>query len=129
MTHAHQLRTESLVAGYAGAVVVDDVDLDVPAGRISVIVGANACGKSTLLKTMSRLLTPESGTVILNGRRIDQIPTKELARSLGLLPQQPIAPEGIVVSELVGGTRTRSSSGPGRPRTTSPSRTPSTRPA
>ncbi len=102
MTHAHQLRTESLVAGYAGAVVVDDVDLDVPAGRISVIVGANACGKSTLLKTMSRLLTPESGTVILNGRRIDQIPTKELARSLGLLPQQPIAPEGIVVSELVG---------------------------
>ncbi|GMM96752.1 ABC transporter ATP-binding protein [Microbacterium sp. MTN4-26] len=102
MTHAHQLRTESLVAGYAGAVVVDDVDLDVPAGRISVIVGANACGKSTLLKTMSRLLTPESGTVILDGRRIDQIPTKELARSLGLLPQQPIAPEGIVVSELVG---------------------------
>ena len=102
MTHAHQLRTESLVAGYAGAVIVDDVDLDVPAGRISVIVGANACGKSTLLKTMSRLLAPESGTVVLDGRRIDQIPTKELARSLGLLPQQPIAPEGIVVSELVG---------------------------
>ena len=102
MTHAHQLRTEGLVAGYAGAVVVDDVDLDVPAGRISVIVGANACGKSTLLKTMSRLLAPESGTVVLDGRRIDQIPTKELARSLGLLPQQPIAPEGIVVSELVG---------------------------
>ena len=102
MTHAHQLRTEGLVAGYAGAVIVDDVDLDVPAGRISVIVGANACGKSTLLKTMSRLLAPESGTVVLDGRRIDQIPTKELARSLGLLPQQPIAPEGIVVSELVG---------------------------
>ncbi|HKP08449.1 MAG TPA: ABC transporter ATP-binding protein, partial [Microbacterium sp.] len=102
MTAQHAIRTEGLVAGYGGRRVVDGIDMEIPSGRISVIVGANACGKSTLLKTISRLLTPQEGAVVLDGKRIDQIPTKELARTLGLLPQQPIAPEGIAVADLVG---------------------------
>ncbi|MFT4051656.1 MAG: ABC transporter ATP-binding protein [Microbacterium sp.] len=102
MTAQHALRAEGLAAGYANTRIVDGVDLEVPAGRISVIVGANACGKSTLLKTISRLIPAQEGGVILDGKRIDQIPTKELARTLGLLPQQPISPEGIVVADLVG---------------------------
>lgn len=102
MTASHSLRTERLVSGYGRTTIVDGVDIAFPPGRISVIVGANACGKSTLLKTVARLLEAQSGAVILDGTRIDRIPTKELARTLGLLPQQPVAPEGIVVADLVG---------------------------
>lgn len=102
MIASHDLRTEGLVAGYGNRTIVDDVDLTVPTGAVSVIVGANACGKSTLLKTIARLLTPTAGSVLLDGARVDRLPSKELARALGLLPQQPIAPEGIVVAELVG---------------------------
>ncbi|MDJ1115214.1 ABC transporter ATP-binding protein [Microbacterium dauci] len=102
MTVQHAIRTERLVAGYGGKTIVDGIDLEIPPGRVSVIVGANACGKSTLLKTLSRLITPLEGGVVLDGKRIDQIPTKELARTLGLLPQQPVSPEGIVVADLVG---------------------------
>lgn len=102
MNAHHVIRTEALVAGYGGATIVDGIDLDIPAGRISVIVGANACGKSTLLKTISRLVPARSGAVLLDGERIEDLPTKELARTLGLLPQQPVSPEGIVVAELVG---------------------------
>ena len=102
MTAQHSLRTEGLVSGYGRTTIVDGVDLEIPAGRTSVIVGANACGKSTLLKTIARLIPAERGAVLLDGARIDTIPTKDLARTLGLLPQQPIAPEGIVVADLVG---------------------------
>ena len=102
MTAPHALRTESLVAGYGRTPIVDGVSIDVPMHRVSVIVGANACGKSTLLKAMSRLIPAMSGAVILDGKRLDQLPTKDLARTLGLLPQQPVAPEGIAVADLVG---------------------------
>lgn len=102
MTGSHLLEARSLTSGYSGRTVVDGVDLTLPAGRISVIVGANACGKSTLLKTLSRLIPASDGTVVLDGRAITQIPTKRLALTLGLLPQQPIAPEGIAVADLVG---------------------------
>ncbi|WP_431805070.1 ABC transporter ATP-binding protein [Microbacterium sp. bgisy203] len=102
MTMPHSLRTEALVSGYGRTVVVDGVDLEIPDGEVSVIVGANASGKSTLLKTIARLLPAQSGSVILDGRAIDQVPTKELARTVGLLPQQPVAPEGIAVADLVG---------------------------
>lgn len=102
MTAQHVLQAEALVSGYGGKAVVHGIDLAVPVGKVSVIVGANACGKSTLLKTLSRLLPPQHGSVLLDGKRIDQLPTKELARTLGLLPQQPIAPEGIAVADLVG---------------------------
>ena len=102
MTAQHLLTTETLTAGYGARVIVDGVDLELPAGRITVIVGANACGKSTLLKTLSRLITPSGGSVVLDGKKISEFHTKELARTLGLLPQQPIAPEGIAVADLVG---------------------------
>jgi iron complex transport system ATP-binding protein len=87
---------------YGDRVVLDDLDLVVPPGRISIIVGANACGKSTLLRAMARLLAPTSGAVMLDGAPITAMPTKKVATVLGLLPQTPIAPEGIVVADLVG---------------------------
>ncbi|WP_029150015.1 ABC transporter ATP-binding protein [Microbacterium indicum] len=102
MTVHHTLETQNLSSGYGGRTIVDGVDLVLPAGQVSVIIGANACGKSTLLKTISRLIPSAGGSVVLDGKRIDQVPTKQLARTLGLLPQQPVAPEGIVVADLVG---------------------------
>ncbi|WP_081861549.1 ABC transporter ATP-binding protein [Cellulomonas sp. HZM] len=76
--------------------------LEVPQGRITTIVGANACGKSTLLRAMARLLRTTSGRVLLDGRPIDEIPTRDVAGILGLLPQTPVSPEGIAVADLVG---------------------------
>ncbi|MGY5003383.1 ABC transporter ATP-binding protein [Streptomyces griseus] len=102
MTTHHRLTAEGLTLGYGERTVVDSLDLAVPPGRITVIVGANACGKSTLLRSMSRLLTPRAGRVVLDGKEVHRLPAKELARTLGLLPQSPVAPEGITVSDLVG---------------------------
>ncbi|WP_119697514.1 ABC transporter ATP-binding protein [Microbacterium halotolerans] len=102
MTEHRSLTAEDLRAGYGQVTIVDGVDLELPPGGISVIVGANACGKSTLLRTLSRLLPAQSGSVLLDGESIVRMPTKHLARALGLLPQQPIAPEGIAVADLVG---------------------------
>ncbi|MBM7055655.1 MULTISPECIES: ABC transporter ATP-binding protein [Streptomyces] len=102
MTTHHRLTAEGLTLGYGDRTVVDSLDLAVPPGRITVIVGANACGKSTLLRSMSRLLAPRAGRVVLDGKEVHRLPAKELARTLGLLPQSPIAPEGITVSDLVG---------------------------
>ncbi|MFY7066181.1 ABC transporter ATP-binding protein [Nocardiopsis changdeensis] len=102
MTTAHSLLVEDLTLGYQDRTVIEDLDLAVPPGRITVIVGANACGKSTLLRAMSRLLSPRSGQVLLDGEKVHRMPSKQVARTLGLLPQSPIAPEGIAVSDLVG---------------------------
>lgn len=102
MTTSHSLVAEGLTLGYGDRVVVDSLDLVVPPGEITVIVGANACGKSTLLRSLSRLLTPREGRVVLDGRQVHRMPAKELARTLGLLPQSPVAPEGITVLDLVG---------------------------
>ncbi|MDT9696846.1 ABC transporter ATP-binding protein [Streptomyces sp. P17] len=96
------LRAEGLRLAYDDRVVVEDLDLVVPTGRITVIVGANACGKSTLLRALARLLTPTSGAVRLDGRSIHSIPTRALAQQLGILPQSPVAPEGLTVIDLVG---------------------------
>jgi iron complex transport system ATP-binding protein len=90
-----------LSVGYGETEILHGLDLDVPPGRITVIVGANASGKSTLLRAMSRLLTPGRGQVLLDGKSIHRTPTRELARIVGLLPQSPIAPEGITVDDLV----------------------------
>ncbi|SFF42571.1 ABC transporter ATP-binding protein [Blastococcus tunisiensis] len=102
MSDTHSLTAEQLTLGYGDRTVIEDLDLVVPAGRITAIVGANACGKSTLLRSMSRLLAPRGGRVLLDGRAVHGMPAKELARTLGLLPQSPIAPEGITVADLVG---------------------------
>lgn len=102
MTATHTLIAENLELGYGNRTVVENLDLKVPPGRITCIVGANACGKSTLLRSMSRLLSPRGGHVLLDGKDVHRLPAKKLARTLGLLPQSPIAPEGIVVADLVG---------------------------
>jgi len=97
----HSLTIQALAAGYSDRLVLKGLDLQVPPGKITAIVGANACGKSTLLRTMSRLLAPRAGHVLLDGKSIHAIPPRQLARTLGLLPQSPIAPEGITVADLV----------------------------
>ncbi|QDY79722.1 ABC transporter ATP-binding protein [Streptomyces qinzhouensis] len=96
------LRADGLRLAYEDRVVVDGLDVSLPTGRITAIVGANACGKSTLLRALARLLTPRAGTVTLDGRSVHSIPPRELARSLGILPQTPVAPEGLTVIDLVG---------------------------
>ncbi|GGB13354.1 ABC transporter ATP-binding protein [Brucella endophytica] len=97
----HALTASELSAGYGDSVILDGLDLTVPSGKISVIVGANACGKSTLLRTLSRLIAPRRGKVLLDGKSIHAMPSRKLAQTLGLLPQSPIAPEGITVADLV----------------------------
>ena len=95
------LRAEHLRLAYERLEVVADLSVTIPPGRITAIVGANACGKSTLLRGLARLLKPVAGTVHLDGRSIHELPTKELAAKLGILPQTPVAPEGITVADLV----------------------------
>ncbi|MFI0353117.1 ABC transporter ATP-binding protein [Actinomadura sp. 9N407] len=101
MTTSHSLQAERLTLGYGDRAVIESLDLAVPPGKVTVIVGANACGKSTLLRSLSRLLSPREGRVVLDGREVHRMPAKELARTLGLLPQSPVAPEGITVLDLV----------------------------
>lgn len=97
----HTLIARELTTGYGDRLVLDSLDLQVPSGKVTAIVGANACGKSTLLRTMSRLLAPRHGEVLLDGKSIHTLPSRQLAQTLGLLPQSPIAPEGILVADLV----------------------------
>jgi iron complex transport system ATP-binding protein len=98
----HDLRAERLSLGYGDRLVVPDLDLAVQDGRITVVVGPNASGKSTLLRGLARLLPPRAGHVLLDGRPITERPPRQVATVLGVLPQQPIAPEGISVADLVG---------------------------
>lgn len=100
-TGTARLAASGLSLGYADRAVVHDLDLRIPDGRVTVIVGANACGKSTLLRGLARLLRPQSGAVLLDGEAIHRRPTRQVARVLGLLPQNPVAPEGVTVVDLV----------------------------
>jgi iron complex transport system ATP-binding protein len=95
------LRTERLTLAYDRAPVVRELDLELLPGRITAIVGANACGKSTLLRALARLLKPQAGAVLLDGEAIAHLPTRAVARRIGLLPQTPIAPQGLTVDDLV----------------------------
>ena len=97
-----RLEIEKLTLGYGDREVVHDLDLVIAPGEVTAIVGPNACGKSTLLRSMTRLLPPRTGRVLLDGKEVHATPAKQLARRMGLLPQSPIAPEGITVGELVG---------------------------
>lgn len=96
-----RLEGEDLVVGYGPRPVIDGLDITVPTGELSVIVGPNACGKSTLLRALARMLPLRRGQVFLDGATIGTYAPKEVARRLGLLPQSPVAPEGIVVEDLV----------------------------
>jgi iron complex transport system ATP-binding protein len=97
-----RLEIERLTLGYGDRDVVHDLDLVIAPGDVTAIVGPNACGKSTLLRSLTRLLPPRTGRVLLDGTEVHATPAKQLARRMGLLPQSPIAPEGITVGELVG---------------------------
>ncbi len=96
------LRTSALTLKYDQRTVVDALSTVIPEGRVTMIVGANACGKSTLLRGLARLLKPASGAVTLDGKDIHRRPAREVARTLGLLPQHPTSPDGITVRDLVG---------------------------
>ncbi|HET9517209.1 MAG TPA: ABC transporter ATP-binding protein [Actinoplanes sp.] len=95
------LAAREITLAYDGRVVVEGLDVDLPTGGYTVIVGPNACGKSTLLRGLARLLNPRRGTVLLDGHDIARTPTKQVARRLGLLPQAPVTPAGITVEALV----------------------------
>ena len=95
------LVARDLTLAYDRRVVAEGLDLEVPTGGFTVVVGPNACGKSTLLRALARLLTPRAGAVLLDGRAIHTMPTKEVARRVGLLPQTAVAPDGIAVADLV----------------------------
>ena len=97
----HALLAEHLALAYGDRRVIHDLDLAIPRGRVTAIVGANACGKSTLLRAFGRLLRPAGGTVVLDGDEIARLPTREVARRLAILPQTPVAPEGLTVADLV----------------------------
>ncbi|TKJ34083.1 cobalamin/Fe3+-siderophore ABC transporter ATP-binding protein [Blastococcus sp. CCUG 61487] len=96
-----RLAAEHLRLAYDEQVVVDDLDLELTEGSFTAIVGPNGCGKSTLLRALGRLLRPSAGQVLLDGRAIARTPTREVAKVLGLLPQSPLAPEGLTVADLV----------------------------
>ncbi|MGC4952476.1 ABC transporter ATP-binding protein [Actinomadura citrea] len=96
-----RLAGTGLTLAYDKRTIAEDLDVAVPEGSFTVIVGPNACGKSTLLRALARILKPTAGTVVLDGRPIADWPAKKLARTLGLLPQSSIAPEGITVADLV----------------------------
>ena len=83
---AHTLQTKNLHSGYNQKPILKDVNVSIPEGKISIIIGSNGCGKSTLLKTMARLLKPTQGDVLLDGKSVYSIPSKQLARTVGLLP-------------------------------------------
>jgi iron complex transport system ATP-binding protein len=95
------LAARALDLAYDQRTIVQDLDVEIPDGRITVIVGANACGKSTLLRGLARLLRPRGGVVLLDGEDVQGLPTKVVATRMGLLPQSPNAPEGITVADLV----------------------------
>jgi iron complex transport system ATP-binding protein len=96
-----RLRAEGLTLGYDDQAIVTNLDVDVLDGKITAIVGANACGKSTLLRGLARLLKPRHGAVYLDGKTLTEMSTHEVAKTLGLLPQTPLAPDGITVADLV----------------------------
>jgi iron complex transport system ATP-binding protein len=108
------LSTENLQIGYDEKIIVDNLNLHINKGEITTIIGANGCGKSTILKTMARVHSAKSGVVYLDGKMIHKIPTKEIAKKMAVLPQSPEAPSGLTVYELISFGRSPHQSGFGR---------------
>jgi iron complex transport system ATP-binding protein len=96
-----RIAARGLQVGYGDTTVIDGLDISIPDGKVTTIVGPNGCGKSTLLRSLVRLLAPTAGQVLLDGTDISTLRTKDVARVLGLLPQNPVAPDGLTVAELV----------------------------
>jgi iron complex transport system ATP-binding protein len=101
VTPISALETRAVTLAYDGPAVVSGLDLSIPAGKITALIGPNGCGKSTLLRGLARLMKPRDGAVYLDGGLIAKLPTREVARRLGILPQAPSAPEGLTVGDLV----------------------------
>src|SRR5688500_11843654 len=101
MSDDARLRAGSLTLGYDRRVVAENLDVRTAAGSFTVIVGPNAGGKSTLLRALARGLKPQAGAVYLDGQAIASYPSKHIAKQLGMLPQSPVVPGGVVVEELV----------------------------
>ncbi|MGM8366834.1 ABC transporter ATP-binding protein [Virgibacillus sp. W0181] len=95
------ISTKDLTLGYGERSVIEGLDLSIPKGEVTVFIGSNGCGKSTLLRSLARLLKPQSGSVVLDGQNISRMSTKKVAQNLSILPQSPIAPEGLTVLQLV----------------------------
>ncbi|MEU6313627.1 ABC transporter ATP-binding protein [Streptomyces sp. NPDC047014] len=100
-TGTARLAARGVTVGYGGRSVMDDLHVEIPPGVITTIIGSNGCGKSTLLRTLSRLLKPSKGQVVLDGDDIATLRTRDVAKKLGLLPQTPVAPDGLTVADLV----------------------------
>jgi iron complex transport system ATP-binding protein len=98
---AHRLAAENITLGYGGRVIVDGLSVDIEPGLITTVIGPNGCGKSTLLRGLGRLLRPNAGRVLLDGKAIATMKTRDVARIVGMLPQTPVAPEGLTVADLV----------------------------
>jgi iron complex transport system ATP-binding protein len=96
-----RLGGRDLTLGYDRRVIAQDLTVEIPDNSFTVIVGPNACGKSTLLRALARVLKPRAGRVLLDGQDIHKQPARAVARTLGLLPQSSIAPDGITVEDLV----------------------------
>ncbi|WLQ32217.1 ABC transporter ATP-binding protein [Streptomyces castrisilvae] len=96
-----RLAARGITVGYGGRTVIDGLDVEIPSGVVTTVIGPNGCGKSTLLRTLTRLLKPAGGAVVLDGEDIAGLRTRDVAKKLGLLPQAPVAPEGLTVSDLV----------------------------
>jgi iron complex transport system ATP-binding protein len=96
-----RLHADAVTLRYDERTISKDLSVSIPDGSFTAIIGPNACGKSTLLRALSRLITPSAGRVILDGKNITYIPAKETAKRLALLPQSSIAPDGITVADLV----------------------------
>ncbi|WP_312699141.1 ABC transporter ATP-binding protein [Sedimentibacter sp.] len=97
----NSIATENLAVAYDETLIVDDLDMQIPKGKITSIIGPNGCGKSTVLKAVGRILKPKGGMVYLNGDDIRRLSTKEIAQKMAILPQSPQAPAGLTVGELV----------------------------
>ncbi len=97
----NRLYAEDLALAYDSTLIINGLHLSIPIGQMTALVGPNGCGKSTLLRGLARLLPPKQGHVYLDGKAIHTMPTKELAKQIGILPQSPNAPEGLTVRELV----------------------------
>ena len=96
-----RLEARDLSMGYAQTTIIDDLNLIIPSGQVTAIVGPNGCGKSTLLAGLARLHKPSAGQVLLDGKVIGSLPSRDVARRLALLPQDASAPDGLTVSELI----------------------------
>jgi iron complex transport system ATP-binding protein len=95
------IETKQLTLSYGDSIIIDDLDLNIPKGEITVFIGGNGCGKSTLLRSIARLLKPKSGEIVLNGKEIAKMSSKDVAKQMAVLPQGPVAPEGLTVLQLV----------------------------